>query len=236
MRSQINKIATPIRKKWIENTFKFFATRKVYPCVAARAALAHGLSKTLVVSNLGSPEDDEKILESLYAYVNACRQDPTKLASFIVIFEGPKNTSEEDFEQLLWNRVQCLHLRDAQRFPWTAGTSADVSSPEFSLSLGGEAFFIIGMHPNSSRAARRFRYPTLVFNLHSQFERLRATGKFEHMRDQTRERDVKYSGSINPMVEDFGKVSEAIQYSGRQVARTHRCPFAAFFKRSEQTA
>ena len=34
----------------------------------------------------------------------------------------------------------------------------------------GEAFFVVGQHPGASRTARRYTRPTLIFNLHDQFE------------------------------------------------------------------
>ncbi|HSN10910.1 MAG TPA: guanitoxin biosynthesis heme-dependent pre-guanitoxin N-hydroxylase GntA, partial [Propionibacteriaceae bacterium] len=81
----------------------------------------------------------------------------------------------------------------------------------------GVAFFVVGMHPRASRIARRTPWPVLVFNLHRQFEALRASERYERMRDTIRRRDVRLQGSVNPMVADHGSVSEARQYSGRAV-------------------
>lgn len=53
--------------------------------------------------------------------------------------------------------------------------SSDPDDPHFSLSFGGEAFFVVGLHPNASRPARRFSRPAMIFNLHDQFEELRKT-------------------------------------------------------------
>ena len=66
--------------------------------------------------------------------------------------------------------------------------------------------------------------PTLVFNLHAQFEELRASGSFTRMRDKIRERDRQLQGRINPMVADHGQDSEARQYSGRQVGPGWQAP------------
>ena len=67
--------------------------------------------------------------------------------------------------------------------------------------------------------------PTLVFNLHAQFEQLRASGTFSRMRDRIRARDRALQGQINPMVSDHGTSSEARQYSGREVGPDWRAPF-----------
>ncbi len=105
------------------------------------------------------------------------------------------------------------------------GPRAD--SPHFSLSFGGEAFFAVGLHPNASREARRFRAPAIVFNLHAQFEQLRADGLYEKLRRTILERDEALQGSTNPMLARHGQVSEARQYSGRAVGGDWNCPFSA---------
>ena len=64
--------------------------------------------------------------------------------------------------------------------------------PHFSISFGGEAFFVVGLHPTASRKARRFETPAMVFNLHDQFEQLRADGRYDVLRQRIGERDVRY--------------------------------------------
>ena len=103
--------------------------------------------------------------------------------------------------------------------------SADPESAQFSYSFGGRALFVVGLHPASSRMSRRFGWPALVFNPRSQFERLRAAGKFERLRDAVRDRDVALQGTPNPNLADFGEMSEARQYSGRATEPEWRCPF-----------
>lgn len=146
--------------------------------------------------------------------------------SFAVVFEGPGDLSEPEFERALWQRVQSLSDKDVWRGQdYDARVSADPDNPHFSLSFGGEAFFIVGLHPRASRPARRFERPTLVFNLHDQFERLRAEGKYETMREKILVRDEALAGSRNPMLARHGAASEARQYSGRVVDERWACPF-----------
>ncbi len=66
-----------------------------------------------------------------------------------------------------------------------------------------------------------------MFNLHEQFERLRADGRFDRMRDTIRRRDTDLQGSLNPMVRDHGEQSEARQYAGRAVPDRWSAPFSA---------
>ena len=65
----------------------------------------------------------------------------------------------------------------------------------------------------------------MVFNLHDQFERLRADNKYESMREKIMVRDEALAGSRNPMLARHGDASEARQYSGRMVGDDWQPPF-----------
>jgi FPC/CPF motif-containing protein YcgG len=153
------------------------------------------------------------------------RVPSSEYATFVAIFEQPRNTTEIEFENLFWKQLRALHDYDARRFAWDSHVSSDPADPHFSFSFGGQALYVIGLHANSSREARRFRWPALVFNPHEQFERLRADGKWKRMQETIRSRDLQLQGSINPMLSDFGEQSEARQYSGRAVEDNWRPPF-----------
>ena len=166
------------------------------------------------------------IYRELLDWAREYRDSTEGLRSLAVIFDGPLDLSETEFENLLWARIQSLADKDAWLGQdYDSRVSSDPGDPHFSLSFGGEAFFVIGLHPNASRPARRFAFPMLVFNLHDQFERLREQGNYEKMRDTILARDVKLAGDINPMLSKYGQASEARQYSGRQVGEDWQCPF-----------
>jgi uncharacterized protein len=206
-----------------------------FPCVGAKSALARGTLKTLVCHSLDSGWDDVLIHRELMDWAAEYRADPTGLRSLAAVFSGPDDLSETAFEDLMWQRIQSFADKDhwlGQRYDHRV--SADPDDPHFSLSFGGEAFFVVGLHPNASRPARRFPRPTLVFNLHAQFEALREEGKYERMRAKILERDEELAGSINPMLARHGEASEARQYSGRVVGEDWRCPFRD--KRAEEAA
>jgi FPC/CPF motif-containing protein YcgG len=180
----------------------------------------------MVARDLTSGWDDLRIYPALLAFVSHYKREPRPFRSFAVLFEGPTALSEVEFEHHLWARLQSLSDKDAWLgLPYDTRVHEDPEDKRFSLSFGGEAFFVVGLHPNASRKARRFEVPALVFNLHHQFEQLRAEGRYDSMRDRIRKRDMRYSGSINPMVANHGHSSEARQYSGRAVDEAWACPF-----------
>jgi FPC/CPF motif-containing protein YcgG len=199
---------------------------KDFPCVGAKAALARDTLAVLACDRIDSAWDDLRIHDGLLNWAKAYTEDPSLFRSFAVVFEGPTELSETEFEAALWARVQSLSDKDVWRGQhYDARVSPDPANPHFSLSFGGEAFFIVGLHPNASRPARRFARPTMVFNLHDQFETLRAEGKYETMREKIMVRDETVAGSRNPMLERHGESSEARQYSGRVVGEGWACPF-----------
>lgn len=197
-----------------------------FPCVGAKSALARGTLKVLVGHSLTSGWDDVRVHSELLDWAAAYRAEPGGLRSLAVVFDGPRDLDEHGFENAMWERIQSLADKDAWRGQhYDARVSPDPDDPHFSLSFGGEAFFVVGLHPGASRPARRFPRPTLVFNLHDQFERLREEGRYERMREAILERDEALAGTVNPMLSRHGESSEARQYSGRAVEDGWTCPF-----------
>jgi uncharacterized protein len=149
-----------------------------FPCVGAKAAAARGTLEVIGARAIDSAWDDVRIHDRLLGWAATYRADPTLFRSLAVVFDGPGDLGEAAFEHALWARIQSLSDKDVWRGQdYDRRVSADPSDAHFSLSFGGEAFFVIGLHPNASRPARRFARPAMVFNLHDQFEQLRALGK-----------------------------------------------------------
>lgn len=178
----------------------------------------------MVAEHMICPNDDKIILQFLYSFIEEYRSSKEFYHSAAIIFKKPGIHSEEMFEEILWQRLQALADLDAKNHDYDKRVSTDPSSANFSFSLKEEAFYIIGLHPSSSRASRQFKYPTLVFNPHALFEQLSETTKYDKMKVAVRKRDMTHSGSINPMLKDFGEASEVYQYSGRHYDETWQCP------------
>lgn len=198
-----------------------------FPCVGAKAALARGTLHVLACNRIDSTWDDLRIHDELLRFAAAYREEPALFRSLAVVFENPVDLDEDGFEAALWRRAQSLSDKDVWRGQdYDAAVSSDPDSPHFSMSFGGEAFFIVGLHSEASRPARRFSRPTMVFNLHDQFQTLRARGQYEGMREKIMVRDEALAGSRNPMLARHGEASEARQYSGRAVDADWKCPFS----------
>jgi FPC/CPF motif-containing protein YcgG len=206
--------------------FRQFLVRTDFPCVGAKAALAKQQIQMVIARDITSSWNDLAVYRSLFNFAQRYRPQKRLFQSFVVLFEGPRCLTEKEFEKHLWCRLQSLTDKDEWHGQRPDGAvSADPTDSHFSLSFGGESFFVIGLHPGSSRPARRFCVPAIVFNLHDQFEQLRSTGLYDKLRSSILERDKALAGSVNPMLQVHGEGSEARQYSGRVVEDDWRCPF-----------
>ena len=107
--------------------------------------------------------------------------------------------AEATFERRLWAQLQALH--DADPHGWDPRQPPRTRPTKIfrSASRGGASISSACTRAPAARPAG-FPRPALVFNLHAQFERLRAEGRYEKMRDVIRARDEQQTGSVNPMM------------------------------------
>jgi len=196
-----------------------------YPCVGAKSVIHQQSYRFGLYSEIGSAEATAGLAFDLYQFAQERPHIEGEFTSYIASFLEPKLTRSKDFEALLWTQLHSLHDLDKEFFEWNPQVSHDPNDPAFSFSFAGEAYFVVGLSPANKRWARRFPWPTLVFNDHFQFERLREEDRFDRIRDTIRERDNRLHGTPNPMLSDYGGAhSEARQYSGRSVKDDWQCP------------
>lgn len=206
----------------VREAFRAFVDAEDFSCLGARAALHRPHHHIAVYGAMGSPKSTAALARDLRAF--AADAGAEDFATFVAVFPESVAMSEVAFEDGLWDQLQCLSATDAAS-EWDPAVSADPDDPHFSFSFAGTAFFVVGLHPEGSRLARRFVWPALAFNPHAQFERLRANGRYYTLRETIRARELTLQGSLNPNLSDFGERSDARQYAGRAVDDTWRCPF-----------
>ncbi|MBW0145360.1 guanitoxin biosynthesis heme-dependent pre-guanitoxin N-hydroxylase GntA [Sphingomicrobium clamense] len=207
-------------------TFKQFIQERSYPCVGAKSALTKNQMTAYVGSDLTSAWDDVALASELVDFARSYTEHRELFVTFVAFFPKTPPLDEEGFEAAIWRRIASLQAKDEWLGQdYDPNVDSDPSSPKFSLSFGGQSFFVVGMHPSASRPARRFDVPVMVFNLHDQFERLREQGRYEKLRSSILERDEQLAGDINPMLARHGEESEARQYSGRIVGPDWTCPW-----------
>ena len=143
-----------------------------------------------------------------------------------------------------------LNRVDRHHFGWSRDVGSAPVDAEFSFSVGGRAFFLIGMHPQALRLARRAAMPVIVFKLHEQFVEMRSSETFQGVRDAVRARDREFPGhgqsdvgrlratlrsrSVVALIAEHGwqqQFTSAIEHAGR-----HHRPWGAYLDTPESAA
>lgn len=207
--------------------FSAFISTSAFPCVGAKSALNRARLEIVVCDELATDVSAQTLCERASMFSQAYPDPGEDPVSLVAIFKEPAG-SEDDFHQALWRQLQQVHELDVKSFPWAPGISADPAANDFSFSIASRAFFVVGLHPQASRLARRAPRPTLVFNFHEQFEAMKASGRYAKLQTAIRQRDISLQGDINPVLAQFGEASEARQYSGKNGGG---CPFHALHAR-----
>lgn len=211
-------------ERGIKNSLAEFIQQDGFPCEGARTALQKAQLHVHRYGDIQCGKRTTDLLADIYQFADTFSLSDHMYSSFVAVFEHSRPMSERCFETALWQKLQDLHNIDARMYDWDQAVSDDVTSADFSFSLGGHAFFVIGLNPASRRRSRQFEFPALVFNLHQQFEYLRDKGTFTRFRDRIRERDAAFCGTPNPMLANHGEGSEVLQYSGRELEKEWKCP------------
>lgn len=194
-----------------------------YPCVGARSVFNRETYRYGYYADPASPQCVEGLARDLCAFVAEKPAFAGSFSSFVAAFDDG-GYDEDGFDAALWSALSRLSELESGLFAQCPDVSADPDSPRYAFSFCATAFFVVGMHPRSSRLARRFAYPLLVFNPHDQFAELRSDGRWDRFRSIVRARDIGLQGSLNPNLSDFGEVSEARQYSGKPAEERWACP------------
>jgi FPC/CPF motif-containing protein YcgG len=225
MLSTIHHAESPCADEEMKASFTAFVADPGFPCLGAKAALNSGSQILRVYQELGAKQCATELARDLEAFIFSDVRRTNAFATFVAMFREPRALAEKQFEELLWLALQQLHRIDMVRHAWNPKVSSDTANARFAFSFASEPLYVVGLHGGSSRRARTFPWPTLVFNPHEQFDRLRYAGNWTKMQEAIRRRDIALQGSTNPMLSDFGEQSEARQYSGRAVNADWSPPF-----------
>jgi len=211
----------------VHDRFRAFILDPNFSCIGAKAAVQGANYRFGLYGEMDTAAATAGLAYDLWEFVREQPLFAPALSTFIATFALPAVSDQLEWERLVWAQLQRLHNLDAEFHTWDSRVSSDPEAHDFSFSFAGRAYFVVGLHPASSRYARRFGWATLVFNARAQFEQLRETNQFARMQQTIRNREQRLQGSLNPNLSDFGEASEARQYSGRALEATWKCPFHA---------
>ncbi|WP_372367929.1 guanitoxin biosynthesis heme-dependent pre-guanitoxin N-hydroxylase GntA [Candidatus Uabimicrobium sp. HlEnr_7] len=208
----------------VHNEFRSFILNSNFSCILGKAAIQKKAYRFGFYPDMKSENCLQGIARDLYNFVIERPVFEESFSTFVASFSLPQIKNEGNFEASMWDLLYRLQILDQQFHSYDPAVSSAPQDDNYAYSFAGLAFFIVGLHPKSSRQTRTFHHPTIVFNPHIQFRNLRKTQKFLKYQSIIRERELNLQGNINPNLADFGEESEARQYSGRHVEKNWTCP------------
>ncbi|GAC1521645.1 MAG: guanitoxin biosynthesis heme-dependent pre-guanitoxin N-hydroxylase GntA [Chloroflexota bacterium] len=210
---------------YVHDAFRSLVLNPTFACVGAKSAVRAGGYRFGLYDEMGTAESTSGLAHDLHEFVDEQPSLGSEFTTYAASFTGPTAMDEAAFERRLWSQLQRLHDIDHRIHGWDPSVSSSPADSHFSFSFARCAFFVVGLHAGSSRWTRRFAWPSLVFNAHAQFDRLREQGRFVDLQRSIRARDQALQSAPNPSLSTFGELSEARQYSGRATEPTWTCPF-----------
>lgn len=209
----------------IHDEIKLLLSQKNYPCVAALQSFHRNDYWLKTYSNFGKVYQRNKLRNNLLQYIEEQAKNGSNYFTFWAVFKDMDDLSEDEFEKLLWDELSSLSSVEDLNQDKDNRFSTNPEDKNFCFSIGGKAFFVVGLHPKSSRASRRFPWPTLIFNLFEQFDNLKSLNLYDPMVKLNRQRDIKFQGDVNPMAAKHDDTWETIQFSGKTNPPEWKCPF-----------
>ena len=209
----------------IHSQFRGTILSPAFPCLGGAGAIRRGDYRFAVYGALGSAESAHVCATDLMRFVDETPAEEHSIAAFVAAFHGPLIPTEAAFETALWEQLRGMHERDVTASPGVttlAAATADEGSidPDPGFVFRARDFFVVGLHPASSRWARRFGWATLVFNALTHSDALKRLGKYDRMQETILNRDYRLQGSANPSL----PFSQQSQFSGRRIGADWRCP------------
>ena len=119
-------------------------TEADFPCVGAKSAVARGTLDIVEARDITSAWNDLHIHRRLLDWSDKCRGDREGLRSLAVVFGGPRDLNEGEFEAAMWDRLQSLADKDhwlGQRFDETVSADPVLSVQCEPLSLRWSSIF-----------------------------------------------------------------------------------------------
>jgi FPC/CPF motif-containing protein YcgG len=226
----------PVRplQQLVHDSFRALVLNPAFSCVGAKSAVRRANYRFGLYARMGSAAATAGLARDLFDFAEELADLGREFSTFVASFEEPTGVGEEEFEGVLWAQLRRLHEEDRRHHDYDPAASPDPEDADFAFSFAGRAFFVVGLHAASSRFARRFAWPSLVFNAHIQFDRLREEGRYAQFQEVIRRRERDLQGALNPNLAEFGTISEARQYSGRLAEPGWRCPFRASGAQGQQ--
>lgn len=212
-----------IVKELIEKQLRCLVLESPFPCLGARAAFRNQSYLFNVHADMAEAQTLHLVLADLRHFAKV-RLEMDDLYTYMVSFLEPRIiTDEAAWDRFVWQFLQGLH--DLDDAPWDRRYSINPADAGFALSLAGLGQLVVTLYPGASRYARRFAWPTLIFNPPEQDRANFPTDEeFLRFQNRIRDRDARLQGTVNPSLPPTLDDPQATGFSGAPIDASWTCP------------
>jgi uncharacterized protein len=210
-------------RELIERQLRCLVLETPFPCLGARSAFRSGSYLFNVHTDLRTEQGLRSVAADLRHFAGV-RQQMGNFYTYIASFLEPARIdSESRWDEVVWDFLQRLHGIDEDS--WDPRWSKDPDQYDFALSFAGLGQLVVALYPGASRYARRFAWPTLVFNPPEQDRaNFPDDESFLRFQNKIRARDARLQGSVNPSLPPTLDDPQAPGFSGMPVDGSWHCP------------
>lgn len=219
----VRPTVTASLSKLIEGQIRALVLDGPFPCSGAKAALNDNSYRFNAYPSLAEPTIWPSVAADLARFVSD-RHSMGQFYTFIASFLEPAAVTDHSaWDRLFWSFLQSLH--DLDKIPWDPRFSANPDDGDFAFSFAGCGMLVVSLYPGSTRYARRFAWPTIVFNpLEQDRQVFPDPRELDRFVDRIRRRDARLQGSVNPSLPSHAGEPQAPGFSGAPISANWRCP------------
>lgn len=200
--------------------FAKFIHSTQFPCIGAR--MVSGDKGTFALTEgtgpLTDPETARQLWQDLIHLSSYTRPweipeaDHLKYVATAAVFPRAQYDDEIALAKDVLTLLKNMHVYDSECYPTPIGFSREISSPDFTMCIGGHPYFAGVFHPVRERSARQYPHVVIAFNSHYTIDHLKKHGLNEKMQQIMRENMRSLFGFVHPDLIDHGAASEIFQY------------------------
>lgn len=190
----------------------------LFPCFLGEAAVRTGQYTFEAYDDIADESTTEGIMHDIIRSQHELEipADPARTKriyrSTLIAFKKPVIQNNLHAAEVLFTLFQNLHDLNAQHYPWAAGFSHDIESPNFGYSTGETASFVAYFHPHAINPVRRTPYQFFVLNSHHVLDELKQAKGMEGF-NSIRDRIRSLQAHPDPRAGNHGEANEFDQYA-----------------------
>ncbi len=149
------------------------------PCRVASRSITRDEYCLGLYEHFGEGRNGKALESDLLWFADEVKRGRSPRLTMWAIFPNAEMWDDNDFDHALVRELTSVTTSSALQPSWASGGT---------LRVGDTSFFVVGMHPQSTKDSRRFPWTALVFNVFDQVDWLEREGVYAWIREAPQSR------------------------------------------------